>query len=476
MTALLIFIFIFSVYFKTIKFSLIVDDVRNIRDHIKPNLEKNLSFRSKLWKAIHLYGAGTFWLKRFSDEKNTKIDHLFQTILHATACVLIYTAFGSNQISFIAALLYGLNPTNTQTSIWLNGRRYLVNVILVLIMLMFKPIGFILYPMTFMYQMTALFAPVLLGWIGIPIILTGYLIGRKRIHKHIKSRLDHIHGPDFTTYTLKRLIPVCKIYGFYVFQMILPKQTRMMYTDLFYWGMNEEGNKDAYSFNFAFLKGILCVAGSIAGLLYFKNDLFFMWLFMCLSILQASLLGFTVIQGLADRYVSVAMVFAMMFLALAIHSYPVLIAAFLVYYFVRLQTTMIMYRSLSEYYDYHILLDYRTTPIRFYKAATIMKVDPRAAWMIIKDALILNPLDFKCNLLAAECCVRMNDARGVKYYLELAELNPYLGQEQLAKDRIKRLKDVSGITAFDNEVKLIKEGKSKLSAKNRELLLKAAGV
>ena len=118
-----------ATYLPTIKFSVIVDDIKHY-EKIQKGLFGTLKDNFRLGNLIsRLYGGGTFYTNKY--KHNTEIDHAFTIFLHAVVCVLIYLALGKNEISFWAAALYSVNNVNNQTSIWLNGRRYCMSIIFV---------------------------------------------------------------------------------------------------------------------------------------------------------------------------------------------------------------------------------------------------------------------------------------------------------------------------------------------------------
>jgi hypothetical protein len=80
------------------------------------------------WKMvyIHFFGLG-YW--------NLKLAHAMTLGVHLVNTTLIYIAFGSNNISFLAALLFAIHPVATQgSSVWLSGRNYGTAALLTLLM------------------------------------------------------------------------------------------------------------------------------------------------------------------------------------------------------------------------------------------------------------------------------------------------------------------------------------------------------
>ena len=54
---------------------------------------------------------------------------------------MIYLALGKNNLSFLTAILFSINPVNIQGSVWISGRNYVISSILTLAMFMFPKIS-----------------------------------------------------------------------------------------------------------------------------------------------------------------------------------------------------------------------------------------------------------------------------------------------------------------------------------------------
>jgi hypothetical protein len=271
----------------------------------------------------------------------------------------------------------------------------------------------------------------------------------------------------------KKLILIVKVYGAYCLKMLFPGRTLIVYQDLYYFGMTKEGNKDAYALNGAFVVGVIALAITAAGLVLLPGSLRWWLLFMALATLQWS--GFIyVTQIFADRYISLANVFMMFFVSYLAQTYlgsyalPVLIGL-VVYYVQNLNITLKMYPSIADCYDYNIYFNRVGVRCREHKAARLLVGrDPMGAWEIVKEGLILNPTDMKMNMLAAHCCMLLDDRPSVLYYLRAARKNCYFGQEPVLKSYEKMFFGFD----IDVEARKIKDKESTLDRKKREEVLK----
>lgn len=432
-------------YIRTLEYSLIVDDIRHYTkisngSYRWRDISKVNGFQNKIKIIFYRtrdrwYGAGTLGL-------NTIWDHALTTAMHALTCVLIYLVFGANQISFWASVLYALNPTNDQVAIWLNGRRYQMVIILSLMALLFKPWGVLFYLITPMFQFTAFFLPVLYWDVSplfclIPLLI--YLYSRKRVHREVKGRMARIHNKDQREWSAKRIIVVIKTYGLYFFKMVFPQIPMFVYKDLMSWGVTEAGNKDAYSFNRDFFLGLLAL--SLTGVIIYYTGA--IGLFMFLATLQWCAI-IPAFQQYSHRYITLVNVFMMYIVSLFLNSSPygwAFCLALAVHYATRLDICMLQYRSITDFYEYQMFFDPKQPRNRVIYADSYLQVqDVTTAWIIVKEGLRHCPDDFELLFKGAVCAANVGLMDKADEFLNRAEKNYYLGQEELQKNKIDMLR------------------------------------
>jgi hypothetical protein len=422
-------------YYKTFDFGLIVDDIRHAED-IKNGYLKDLGIFEHIRRRF--YGVGTL----FGRGINNRDEHIFTTVLHTLICVLIYKAFGSNEVSFWASILYAVNPANNQTAIWLNGRRYAVNIIIVLLMMMswwFWP----LYFLTPMFQVNAIFSPILIGqWWMLAVVM---VFGGQKIIDQYRIRQAKCPYDLRREYSWKRLVVVVKTFGFYCTQMLIPRDCKFYYRTMYYWGMTDEGNKDAYRLGQDFYVGLfslfsIFVCGFIVPSVY-KGFL----VFMTLSILQWSNIV-TATQTLADRYMSLPNVFMMFFLSYFASLTPVysyLMLGISVLYYAWNKNAQRMYENIESFYDYHIYHDPQGVSARAFKASDAMlNKDWISAYQISRAGLKYSPDDFRLLYQCALSCYQLNPANkeATLEYLNKAERNIYFGDKRLP-ELVRKLRE-----------------------------------
>lgn len=461
-----------TLFYPTINYLLIVDDIRwaHTIQTGGLNIRGPWTF-NKIYAFIHsrFYGGGTFTrlttcttckgerVVPTSEDKrktaacpgcqatgrmwytNLKIEHGFTIALHTAICFMIYAVLGHNTTSFVAALLYAVNPVNMQTSVWLNGRRYAVNILLMLAMLGLGAWGLPFYAITPMLQVNVIFAPVLLGWWGVLVSLAMIALAWPRFIKPaVDGRLKSLSSKDMREFTPKRLIIIVKTFGFYIARMLLPGRAMMVHPFLTDWGLTEYGNKNAYRFDLWFVFGSACLAAVPFGLWFLTGPERWYFAFMVIATLQVSNV-LPLVQTSADRYTNAANVFMMYFAAKVLG--PVLAMPLFAYYATMTWQSLPLFKDIYGYYDYQLFYFPQDTIVRKFKINWLLKSqDVMGAWEHIKVGLIHNPKDFSMLYLAAICMAQMGDNKSFKHYIDRAEENHYIDQEPQWRKHLDEIK------------------------------------
>jgi len=468
-----IILFTLCLFFPSLKCLIIVDDVRwyaSIKNASKDHWlwEKNPTWKNFIfWIANRLYSGGTFlsfekclncqghgtmltvkannicnkckgsgkvaWQRKYFGKWITgiQIEHLFSVSLIAIIGLLMYTDFHS----LWAALLWISASTTTQIAVWLNGRRYAVNTILILLMVAcinaggyWTLLALPLYAITPLFHMTAFCAPVLY-WPSIPLMAIIVLVFKEKLWAQFKQKERSIVESARKEFTPRRLIVIVKSYGFYFFKMLFPIMTRTNYNFLYRWGVDEKGVNDAYAFNLDFYKGICAGFISMVGICYLPVNIRCYGIFMFLSTLQWCNIG-NLAQIVADRYIVLANVFFQVILALWLPWWACLIVVGMNVCFVSMSYRM--YENIQGMFDYHYYNWPQYTIVnREYIALCIKQGDFIKAYTMVKECLKFNPTDWDLLFGAALCAKRANDRAQARAYVELMEQNHYYGQEEL---------------------------------------------
>jgi len=234
-------------YWRTIKYGYVSDDVL-VKASSKP--------------------TGKFWVDLWSEFRgvcyfNAKREHAISLTIHTINSVLVYLAFGANNISFWAAILWCINPANNQCAIWLSGKAYSMSVLLILLGVWLKPfipayfyvyhwgINGIVYPLVYfnMHPHWLIF------------LFPLYFIVRKKILRDIK-----IVKSDAATTRMKKITPEkfvlgIKTFSYYVAITLIPIRLGMYHDFGYVYGLTKEDCASVTKLDAHFWLGlILCLA------------------------------------------------------------------------------------------------------------------------------------------------------------------------------------------------------------------------
>lgn len=467
-------------YSRTINYLLVVDDTTQYQLMLNGKVCRLKEAGFIRWIKYKCYGfGGIFGINtKTEDTKRNSIrkDHALTVFLHAVICCLIYEVLGHDNISFWAAILYAVNPINHQTSIWSNGRRYAINIILVLVMLALpKPWGLLAWICTPILHLTAVFAPLMLGWKYALIIPIAGLIAWYWQWNDYKMRLATQKTQEMLVYTPKRIIPSIKLFGFYFIRSFWPGRVMMVYPHLYFWGLTKEGIEDAHRLNLSFLRGVLALCLSLIGLICLNGQERLYFVFAILSIVQWC--GFlTVTQHSCDRYIATATPFMMYLLSATLFAHAghwalPIILFFIGLYISELNVVTKMYKSIISFHEYQNFHYPDNIVSRSAMVHGMMsEKHPLIAWYEIQTALRYHPYDMRINILAAEVCLVMADRVTAQRHLNLAMQGCYDGQwdsQRPCFDDIQRR--INSPTIFPHEQKRENKYSPKLRTPAKEM-------
>lgn len=388
-------------------------------------------------------GVGTPVVKDWVDYRP---DHCVTLLLWCVAVCLVYAAtrsFASIQTAFAVAFLYAVTPVNTQLSIWLNGRRYLLTVIVALVMLVTG--WWWLYPLGFMFQLTAVFVPLLflkdIPWwtyalMSVMAVPTWIMVREKMELRMSKNPEARHHELSF-----RKLVVICKSFGWYWVHMWAPGRVQMSYKFLYWWGRTVAGNRAAYSMLTPdFLKGIVAVGIAITGIFLWTGFDRLLWVVMVLSILQWScILSF--VQFNTDRYLSVAVVFGMYFLVRGLQevlggSWMWGVGIVGSCYILWTLESMVQYRSMYDFFQYHLFHAPTLSNIRMDMVKGCLSKDDilnRMEAMLICRRGIKVSADYNTIRYTASCCRLWGNLDEAYALSQLALSQPFVGKEDQAR-------------------------------------------
>ena len=297
MNEILIIILVnFVLYFRTLNYGMIVDDVSR---KYKLSLAKTTKQKLTVWTDV-LRGSGTWKI-------NLQLDHLLSLLLHTLVSCSIYLAFGKTAASLMAAILFSIHPANNQVSIWMNGRRYGMGTLITLGIWAFKPFGIVLYPFASLWQANALLAPILYvltpSWRAFVLIPLYFLFWKRKMWREFKGRFFTMANGDLKKFKWKKLIIAVKTYGYYFLHCLWPRRMGFYHFFLESYGFSKEDNDYWYSLNKDFYVGLAVILIVIPTMiLNWGNMIGFGLFWFTLFILQWCHFPITALQAFADRY------------------------------------------------------------------------------------------------------------------------------------------------------------------------------
>lgn len=405
-------------YCKTIKFGYVSDDVPSSQRPKEPN------------KWIH-----AFWVLEGKLKSTPEIDHATTILLHSIVCVGVYIGFGASSVSFLAALLFALNPINNQGSCWISGRGYVLSA-LGMVWALALPIelgGLMLLGAT--YSNAGFIMPVVLIGSNHPGLLIFmplvWMFHVKNFRKNVVDKMNmevftedaHIHP--------KKLILATKTFGFYLSHSLIPIKTT------FYHSLLESiagcRSHKAYNLCRFFWFGAFSIGAMLFYICTHKWDMVcFGILWWCIGIAPFLNL-YRMQQELGERYSFLPNVGLMIVLASFIYTNPYLVSGFLMMYATKMWFYMDSYKD-----DFWLIEHARiNSPDSWFAwhIAALKRWDVKSHaeainfWVMAKS---ISPKEFKIlfNLAAAlAICGNKTDFQAL---LAEAEANIPKGQEKQA--------------------------------------------
>lgn len=436
------------VYYKTLFYGYVGDDVERA--------ERQQEFKNA-WHRRWLQFVG---LKHI----NSMVSHLITLLTHTACCCAIYLALGKNNVSFLTAILFSINPINMQGSIWISGRNYVTSSILTLGMVGFPSLAWLFYMATSNFAVNAWFAPlVFLGtkyWYMVGIIPVIWLVMQTN-RDTLKRKLWETGGLKTTNTEMRamkprKIIPFLKTYLYYFILCIFPFQLGVEHNFLRGFGTNATDNKKGYKLDKLFYGGlILAIFGAamaLRGIIYGWQP--WGWGLFWFSVNIAMWNNYiTIQQQISERYCYLANIGLMYALASIIINYPIAIAVFITAYLVRLWYVSDMY--LSDYwaveYTLHEMKDMHYMWL-MRGVKKYMAQDYQGALYDFNEAYLHKPYDLKILYNLSVISFILGDTVKAREYFEKAKQNIYDELDEVIKPAFDSL---------ENNIKAVEESKAK---------------
>ena len=409
----------FLFYAKTLCFKYVSDDIPSSQRPKHPN------------KWMHFLLSLEGHLKT-----NTYLDHFITLVLHTTVCVFIYLAFGSNNISFLAAILFAFNPINNQGAVWISGRGYVLSTLGMTGALAFPKLA-LAFLVLATYSNAGFLAPIcLIGsnysylLLFMPLI---WLFHMRRFKRNVADKMKTETYVEDKRIHIGKLIVLIKTASFYFVHSIIPIRTAFYHSYL--QSMTASGRAKAYSL----VDRFLWIGVGILGFIIWRFithpwDLVnfgFLWYMITIApfcnVIRLQ-------QEIAERYAYLPNVGLMIVLATYLQAYPILIPAVIAMYATKMWFYMDCYEddyylvetsclnAPDAWFGWHVRA-MRRWEQKSYQEAVIL-------WTMAK---IISPNEFKV-LFNISTALKLSQLhQEADEYLKLAMENVPEGQEEQSK-------------------------------------------
>ena len=401
---------------------------------------------------------------------NSKFAHSLNLVIHTLNCVLIYFVFGSSNISFLAALLFAVNPVNTQGgSVWISGKGYAMSTTATLLMFLLPYLAPVFY--FFSIQFFA-FSTIISALLFIPtewwflslLFILAFIILRKKIWVQQVGAKAESATPVMKEIRPYKFIIFCKSFGYYTQLALWPIRLGHYHEFLYAFGVSAKDNEECLKIDWNFWKGlIITLTTATLLILNWGNPIGFGLFWWCVGI--GMWCNITTIQMcIAERYVYLPVIGLMYVLANVISKLPtpvnyILLASYFTFLCTKLwlHTTAykderhLAYRNHFDFPDFY----YPYSWIGMFYKDKGRRYEALGWWA---DALDHRPLDFKV-------LFNLSHLLGELGYLNDA----YLLLEKAKQSLIPDTYDQKLIPMIENRQKHLKEAieKSEIATHNQ---------
>lgn len=362
---------------------------------------------------------------------NPRIEHTITTLIHTINCCLIYWAFGSNQVSFIASMLFAVNPVNNQASVWLSGKVYAIGAMFMLLGWGLKTFYPAFYFIGSYFSLNIVPTP-LLFLLAKPhwyvLILGGMVLAyRMRLLFEPKRRFKD-SSAEMQDYVFskspKRLIIPLKTFGYYLRLCLFPIRLGMCHTYLHVFGLSKKETDMWFKPDKYMFIGLSAVLFLVFGLVKGWDMTGLYWFTLCM--LPWS--NFVVLNHpICERYSYLANIGLMVFVAKLSTLTPLgsyLVVGLWVYYATRLFYFLPAYKTNLSFFKSNVD-NFEDVAIGYNQEGLerIRYNQPGMAVDVFAKGLLSRPHDFRLNYNLANLLIGMGRFMEARSYIYRAEQN-----------------------------------------------------
>ena len=327
---------VFLMYYRSLDYGYIIDDEDKVTNVAKFKPKNKLQY-------IYWHYKGVIYA-------DNRLAHLFNILVHMSVCSLIYMVFGHNNLSFLTAMLFAVNPVNNQVSVWLAGKHYGVATGLALLAYWLVPLSPVFFYMALYTSTNVIFFPLIFLFkypiitvILLPII---YLL-RRRFAPVIKDRIN-VSTDSMTGFNAWKIILYFKTLGYYFVHCLFPIHIGMFHEYLHTYGLTDTETKSWHKVDRFFFIGIALILYTLYSIVYVQDITTFglVW-FILFSSQWCNVLMLN--HPITERYIYFPNVGLMLALSSLIINTP-LVYIFMTAYIVRLYYFLPAYRNMATYW------------------------------------------------------------------------------------------------------------------------------
>ncbi len=408
MILLIILITTLFFYRRTVHYGYVIDDIQ-VATH--PRTGK---FWKDLWYQIR--GHAYFDARR---------EHTMTLLIHTINCMLVYKAFGSNNVSFLAAMLWAVNPVNNQASVWLSGKVYSIATTFILLGWWIKPLFPILYFPAFYFSLNGVLTPLLFLFVSphifvglLPILMFKF---KKRLVQEPERRYKQ-GSPLMRELRPRKLIICLKTLGYYFRLCLFPFKLGMCHKYLHEYGLTKHETEKMYNLDKYFWIGISILILLGVGLYNRWEMLGLLW-FVLLTAQWCNLLVLN--HPICERYVYLSGIGLMLMLAKVLLAVPfglyVAVAIF-TFYASKLWFFLPAYKTNYAYFHSN-RNEFEDVAIAYNQVGleAIRFGQPNIAFDTFMQGLFYRPYDFRLNYNSANLMISMGRYDQAKFFIHRSE-------------------------------------------------------
>ena len=405
---LLLIISTLLIYHRTTSYGYLIDDIE-VATHPQPK-----EWWKKLWYQV--MGHSYF---------NATTEHTITLLIHTVNVCLVYLALGQNWVSFVAAMLFAVNPVNTQASVWLSGKVYSLAATAILIGIWIKPLFPLMYFLGYYLSLNAFLTPLLflfltpVWFVVLPIFLT--LVYKKRIVGEPKRRFEG-STKWMQEISFRKLIISVKTFGYYFRMCLFPTKLGMCHQYLHVFGLSKSETEKWYTLDKYFWLGLSVLMTTLVGVVLKWNIFGLVWF----TILMPQWCNFIVLNHpICERYAYLANIGLMYFVATVLLKIPYgqyVLVALGSYYATRLWYFLPAYKTNRDFFSSNID-NFDQVAIGWnQKGLELIRFGrPGDALDTMMEGLMYRPQDFRLNYNSANLLNGMGRCHEAIQFLKKAE-------------------------------------------------------